>query len=178
MRLRKPFDPRTVGTLVVWLDNQQAPGAWSAVVGSGATQNATNNQPSSALIGSRPALSFDGVNDSLSMPVIPMLAWHAFAVVNPAASGSATVLQIAASGTASFTLSASTPGLQVISASGGSASATATYGVDSRVGAGWDGGALKNFYRGLIGEVLVYSGVLGAGEATAVSRYLAGKWGV
>lgn len=175
---KRTFDPRSLGNLVLWLDDRQASGAWTARVGQNATQPATNNQPKLATIGSRPALSFDGINDSLSLPVIALAAWHAFAVVNPSVSAAKTVLKIFASGTQAFTLQSSSTGLQVVSASGSPTQVTESFPVDSTIGAGRDGGVVKDFYSGLIGEVLVYSSALSETQATAVARYLTAKWGV
>lgn len=181
---RKSFDPRSAGTLALWLDaaDAQALGTWSDKSGNGrtATQLATNNQPAIATnaIGNRTALYFDGVNDSLSLPVLSMAGWHAFVACKPATSSTQTVLYIASSSTQSFKLSSSASGVAVLTASGSPTTSTqATYGVDGRIGAGWDGGALKAFFTGHIGEILVYSAALSAGQASAVSRYLAAKWG-
>lgn len=181
---RKTFDPRSIGGLALWLDASDAPaaGVWLDKSGNSrnAAQLATNNQPAltSNVIAGRPALSFDGINDSLSMPVIALAQWHAFAVVNPTVASQRTVLQVAASTTQVFTLSASTTGTQVISASGSPATVTALYGADTRIGAGWDGGALKKFFGGLLGEILVYGAALSSDQADAVTRYLSGKWGL
>lgn len=179
---RKTFDPRTIGGLALWLDAADAPaaGAWRDKSGFGrnASQLATNNQPAFGTIAGRPALLFDGINDTLALPAFALAAWHAFAVVSPAVASSRTVLHLSSSTTTYFALSASTTGLQVVSASGSPASTSALYGADGRVGAGWDGGALKAYFSGLVGEVLVYSVTLATGQANAVTRYLAGKWGV
>lgn len=178
MILRRSFDPRSIGGLVLWLDDAQSVGQWSAKIGSSATQTATNNQPAVSAVGARPALSFDGINDTLALPTLALSGWHAFAVVNPATSSSQTVLYIAASGTQSFSLSSSASGLAILTASGSPSTSAAFYGVDSRVGAGWNGGALKGFYKGLIGEILVYDSALTTEQATAVNRYLTAKWGL
>lgn len=175
---RRSFDPRSISGLVLWLDDSQSLGQWSAKIGSNATQTATNNQPALSTIGVRPALSFDGINDSLTLPTFALSTWHAFAVVNPSTSSQQTVLHMAASGTQSFTLSSSASGLAVLSGSGSPTTSAAFYGSDSRVGAGWSGGALKNFYSGLIGEVLVYNATLSSAQSTAVTRYLSAKWGI
>lgn len=175
---RRSFDPRSLGSLVLWLDDQQAAGAWSAKVGFGAAQYATNNQPRLDKIGHRPAMNFDGINDSMALPLIPIASWHAFAVANPVASGARTVLQIAASGTQVFNLQSSTTGLQILTASGSPSQTADTFYAESVVGAGRDGGFARNFYGGLLGEVLVYSSVLDEGQATAVTQYLSKKWGL
>lgn len=175
---RRSFDPRTAGTLVLWLDDGQAVGTWTANVGSNATQAATNNQPSVSSRNSRPVLSFDGINDTLALPTLSLSTWHAFAVANPSSASSQTVLYLAASGTQSFALNSSAAGWAVLSASGSPTTSPALYGVDSRVGAKWDGGALKGFFSGQIAEVLVYSAALTSEQATAVTRYLSGKWGI
>ena len=175
---RRTFDPRAIAGIVLWLDDAQSVGQWSAKVGPHATQTATNNRPGLAAYGSRPVLSFDGINDTLALPTIALSGWHAFAVVNPEVATPQTVLYLAASGTQSFTLSSSATGWRVISASGSPATSNVLYGVDSRVGGGWDGGALKGFYKGLLGEVVVYNAALSAGQADAVTRYLSAKWGL
>lgn len=175
---RRSFDPRSIGGLLLWLDDSQTAREWSAKFGSSAVQTATNNQPTVSSIGTRPALSFDGINDTLSLPVTTLSTWHAFAVVNPATSTTQTVIHLASSGTQSFTLSSSAAGLAVISASGNPSTSAAFYGVDGRIGAGWSGGSLKNFYKGLIGEVLVYDATLSSPQATAITRYLSAKWGL
>lgn len=175
---RRSFDPRSVGGLVLWLDDDQSVGQWTAKLGVNATQNATNNQPAKAAVGSRPVLSFDGINDTLALPTFSMSTWHAFAVANPATSSTQTVLYLASSGTQSFTLASSASGMAVLTASGSPSTSPVFYGVDSRVGAGWSGGALKGFYQGTIGEVLVYDATLSAAQATAVTRYLRSKWGI
>jgi hypothetical protein len=175
---RRSFDPRSIAGLVLWLDDAQSAGEWSAKLGSSAMQNATNNQPALATVGSRPALSFDGINDTLALPVVSLSAWHAFAVVNQAEAIAQTVLYFAASSTQSFSLASNATGLRVISASGAPSTAQALYAVDSRVGAGWSGGSLKDFYKGLIGEVLVYNAALSTAQENAVTRYLLAKWGI
>lgn len=172
---RRSFDPRSIGNLVLWLDDSQSVGQWSAKIGPNATQTATNNQPSASSRNSRPVLSFDGINDTLSLPSITLSGWHAFAVVNPAVASSQTVLSIASSSTQALVLSSSATGWAVLAASGSPVTAQA---LDSRIGARWDGGALKGFYRGSIGEVLVYDAPLTADQATAVTRYLSSKWGI
>lgn len=181
---RKLFDPRSIGNLALWLDASDAPavGVWLDKSGNGrnAAQLATNNQPAltAHAIAGRPALSFDGINDTLSMPTVPLAAWHAFAVVSPSIASARTVLHLSASATQYFSLAASTTGAQVITASGSPTTVSALYGVDTRIGAGWDGGALKSFFGGLIGEIVVYSAALSADQAAAVTRYLSGKWGL
>lgn len=175
---RRAFDPRSVAGIAIWLDDAQSAGQWSARIGPSAVQNATNNQPVLTAYRSRPALSFDGINDTLAMPTMFLSAWHAFAVVNPAVSTVQTALYIAASSTQSFSLKSSATGWRVISTSGGPTTTAAFYASDSRVGGGWDGGALKGFYKGSIGEVLVYNAALSSSQEAAVSRYLAAKWGL
>lgn len=181
---RKAFDPRTIGNLALWLDASDAPsvGTWldKSRNARNAAQLATNNQPALAnnAIAGRPALLFDGINDSLALPVVSLSSWHAFALVSPSISSSRSVLHWAASSTQYFSLNASTAGVQVVSASGSPTTVAALYGVDGRIGAKWDGGALKSFYGGLIGEILVYSATLSSDQATAVTRYLSGKWGI
>lgn len=175
---RRSFDPRTAGNLVLWLDDDQASGRWGAKVGSAATQAATNNRPTLADRNARPVLSFDGINDTLALPTISLSGWHAFAVANPSSSTTQTVLYVAASSTQSFTLSSSAAGWAVLTASGSPTTASALYGVDSRVGANWSGGALKGFFNGSVGEILVYDAALSADQATAVTRYLTAKWGL
>lgn len=51
-------------------------------------------------------------------------------------------------------------------------------GNDSRIGASWCNGALQNFYKGKIGEILVYSSALSTELRTGVERHLARKWGL
>lgn len=181
---RKSFDPRTVGVVALWLDASDAPavGTWQDKSGNGrnAAQLATNNQPAltpNSLAG-KPAVSFDGLNDTLAIPIMALTEWHAFAVVSPSMASPRTVLHVAASSTQYFQLTASTTGAQVASTSGSPTTTNALYGVDTRVGAAWDGGALKAFFSGLVGEILVYNAALAAGPAAAVTRYLQGKWGL
>lgn len=181
MILRQPFDPRSIGGIALWLDAADAPAAGQWLDKSGnarnAAQLATNNQPaltSNAMAG-RPALYFDGINDTLSLSTVPLSAWHAFAACAPANSGA--VLYIAAGSTQSFTLSSSGSS-GVMTASGSPSTSAALYGIDSRVGAAWDQGALKSFYKGYIGEIIVYSAALTSSQAAAVTRYLSRKWGV
>lgn len=122
----------------------------------------------------RAALSFDGINDTLSLGAVALPSWHAFVACSPANSGA--LLFLSASSTQSFTLLS--PGTVGVAAVSGSAStSSALYGADSRIGARWSQGALKDFYKGMIGEVIVYSSVLTAGQAAAVTRYLSRKWG-
>ena len=181
---RKIFDPRTIGTLALWLDasDQPAAGTWLDKSGNSrnASQLATNNQPELALNvqAGRPGLLFDGINDCLSIPVISLSAWHAFAVVNPNVASQKTVLHVTAGTTSIFTLSASTTGAQVVSASGNATTVSAQYGADTKIGASWDGGALKKFFSGHICELLVYSAELSSDQAASVTRYLSGKWGL
>lgn len=175
---RQSFDPRTAGNLVLWLDDAQAVGRWTAKVGSDAVQAATNNQPAVSARNFRPVLSFDGINDTLAMPTIALSGWHAFVAANPSSASNQTLLYIAASGTQSFSLNSSAAGWAVLTASGSPSTSQALYGVDSRVGARWDGGALKGFFSGQIAEILVYDATLSAAQATAVTRYLSGKWGI
>lgn len=59
-----------------------------------------------------------------------------------------------------------------------SASQHKASGNDSRIGASWCNGALQNFYKGKIGEILVYSSALSTELRTAVERHLARKWGL
>lgn len=172
---RRSFDPRSIGNPVLWLDDAQSVGQWSAKIGPNATQTATNNQPAVSSRNSRPVLSFDGINDTLAFPGIALSGWHVFAVVNPEFATSQTVLSIASSSTQALVLSSSATGWAVLAASGSPVTAQA---LDSRIGARWDGGALKGFYRGSIGEVLVYDAPLTADQATAVTRYLSAKWGI
>jgi hypothetical protein len=181
---RSIFDPRTIGGLALWLDasDQPSAGAWLDKSGNArnASQLATNNQPELALDiqGGRPGIFFDGINDSLSIPVVSLSAWHAFAVVNPAIASQRTVIHLTAGTTSIFTLSASTTGVQVATASGNATTVSAQYGADTRIGASWDGGALKKFFSGYINEILVYSAALASDPATQVTRYLNGKWGL
>lgn len=175
---RRAFDPRSIPGIVLWLDDAQSVGQWSAKVGASATQTATNNRPGISAYGSRPVLSFDGINDTLALPTFSIAEWHAFAVACPDSATQQTVLYLAASGTQSYTLSSSASGWQVISTSGSPATSSALYGVDSRVGGGWSGGSLKGFYKGLLGEVVVYSSALSTAQANAVTRYLSAKWGL
>lgn len=175
---RPSFDPRSIGNLVLWLDDDQSTGRWSAKLGASATQLATNNQPAISSRNSRPVLSFDGINDTLALPTITLSGWHAFVVANPASASAQTVLYIASSGTQSFTLNSSAAGWVVLSASGSPSTSPAFYGVDSRIGANWSGGALKGFFNGLIGEILVYDAALTSAQSTAVTRYLSAKWGI
>lgn len=175
---RRSLDPRSIGGLVLWLDDAQSVGQWSAKIGPNAVQNATNNQPALATYGSRPVLAFDGINDTLSLPTIFLSAWHAFAVVNASVATSQPVLHVAASTTQSFTLSSAATGWRVISASGSPTASNAFFGADSRVGAKWDGGAMKGFFQGQIGEVLVYNAALSFAQAAGVTRYLSAKWGI
>lgn len=175
---RRSFDPRAAGSLLLWLDDDQSPSRWGAKVGSAATQAATNNRPSLSSRNARPVLSFDGINDTLALPALATAAWHAFVVANPASSTTQTLLHVASSSTQSFTLSSSSSGWALRTASGSPTTAAALYGADSRVGANWSGGALKNFFNGQIGEILVYGAALSSANAAAVSRYLTVKWGL
>jgi hypothetical protein len=126
-------------------------------------------------LNSRPVLAFDGINDTLAFPGVTLSGWHAFAVVNPSVASSQSVLSIASSSTQALVLSSSATGWAVLTASGSPVTAQS---LDSRIGARWDGGALKGFYKGSIGEVLVYDATLTASQATAVTRYLSSKWGI
>lgn len=175
---RRSFDPRTAGNLVLWLDDDQAAGRWGAKVGPAATQAATNNRPALAERNARPVLLFDGINDTLALPTLSLSGWHAFAVANPSSATAQTILHVAVSSTQSFTLSSSASGWAVLTASGAPATTPAFYGADSRVGANWSGGALKSFFNGSVGEILVYDATLSADQATAVTRHLTAKWGL
>jgi hypothetical protein len=178
--LRTSLDPRSLGPIALWLDAADAPSVGLATDKSGngrdASQKATNNQPvlvANSLNG-RPALSFDGINDSLAISPFTISSWHAFVVCSPSASGG-TVLYLPSTATESFSLT-SGGSAAVLSGSGSPSSAAAIYGADGRVGAGWSGGALKAFYKGLVGEVIVYSASLSSGSAAAITRYLTRKW--
>ena len=101
-----PFDPRRIGSLALWLDAADATsaGAWPDRSGyqRHAMQAATNSQPAlSGTINGRPALSFDGINDNLAVPPIPMVSCGIVAVCQPSAS-SRTLAFIAANGSPSF----------------------------------------------------------------------------
>jgi hypothetical protein len=182
--LRRPssLDPRAIGGLALWFDafDAPSPGSWADKSGNGrnASQAAFNNQPeyAASAINGRPGLYFDGINDSLSIPVVPLASCHVFAVVSPVSS-TGKVVHVAASSTLAFSLtSTNTPGL--LAASGTLATVTSTPGMDTRMGAGWDSGAIKNFYKGYVGEVLVYGSVLAAAQVASVSNYLNRKWGL
>jgi hypothetical protein len=173
----RSFNPRSIASLALWLDGADTPGQWLDKSGNSrnAVQLATNNQPAISTLNGRAALSFDGINDTLALGTVGLAAWHAFVACSPTNSGA--ILFVSASSTQSFTL-LSTGSAGVITASGSPSTSSALYGVDSRIGARWDQGALKDFYKGLVGEVIVYSSALSAGQANAVTRYLSRKWGV
>lgn len=179
MILRQHFDPRSIGAVSLWLDAADAPatGGWLDKSGNArnAVQLATNNQPvlTANAMGNRPALFFDGINDCLSLVAIPLSAWTAFAAVSPVTAG--TAIHITASATSVLTL-ASGSTAAVVTATGAATTVSALYGSDSRIGARWDAGALKDFYNGYIGEILVYPSQLSAAQTNAVARYLARKW--
>lgn len=180
MRRRGPFDPRSVGNLVLWLDGAEGgiEGLWPDKSGNGrpASQSATNNRPAIGTLGGRPAFSFDGLNDTLALPTLPITQWHAFAACSPTGSGTKTVLYVVNSSAQSFTLSCGAAG--VVAASGSPSSSPVSSGADTRIGASWDSGTLKSYYKGLVGEVLIYSAPLSAGAVTGITQYLAAKWGV
>ncbi len=181
MILRQHFDPRSLGSLALWLDASDAPptGTWAdkSENSRNAVQLATNNQPTltANALGGKPALYFDGINDSLSLAFIPISTWTAFAAVSPNTAG--TALHIAASATSVLTLSSGSSAA-VVTTSGSATTVAALYGSDSRIGAKWESGALKNFYKGYIAEIVVYSSALSESQSNAVSRYLARKWGL
>ena len=181
MILRQYFDPRSIGTIALWLDAADATstGAWLDKSGNArnAAQLATNNQPvlTASAMGNKPALYFDGINDSLALSVIPLSAWTAFAAVSPVTAG--TAIHITAGSTSVLTLSSGSSAA-VVTATGSVTTVSAFYGSDTRIGAKWDSGALKDFYKGYIGEIVVYSSALSDAQVNAVSRYLARKWGL
>lgn len=181
MILRQYFDPRSLGTIALWLDAADSPsaGTWSDKSGNArnAVQLATNNQPAltANAMGNKPALYFDGINDCLSLAVIPLATWTAFAAVSPTVAG--TALHVTAGTTSVFTLGSGSSAA-VVTASGSATTVPALYGSDTRIGAKWDSGALKDFYQGYIGEIVVYSSALTTDQTNAVSRYLARKWGL
>lgn len=176
----RPFDPRSVGGLAIWFDALLAPnnGTWLDKSGNGrhGVQESVNNRPEvvESAINGRPALSFDGINDNFGLPPLSLPNWHAFAVGVPASTR--TVVYVGAAGSIPRVLSSTAYGL--ITASGAASGAVAPTWVDTRVGASWDGGALKSYYGGLLGELLVFSSALGAGQVSAVQTYLAKKWGL
>lgn len=176
----KPFDPRNIGGLAIWLDAFLPPsdGVWLDKSGNGrhGTQESVNNRPVlvSDGINGRPALQYDGNNDSFGLPPLSLPNWHVFAVCIP--TGTNTVVYVGSAGTIPRVLSSSSSGL--ITASGAASGSVAPTWVDTRVGASWAGGALKNFYDGMLGELLVFSSTLATGQANAVSAYLSRKWGV
>lgn len=238
----KSFDPKHVPGLSLWYD---ASDASTVTLGQGvrglsdksgnarhASQLASNSQPelTANAIDGKPALVFDGLNDSLTFPILNLSAWTAFAVCERTGSGNATILQVmqaafgvesllfqvndsatdgpvlvgsGSTGAAKYgkggTLGANTP--RVLSAKwAGAGTNGATYynswangtqitladsgaahkasGNDSRIGAAWCNGALQAFWRGKVGEILVYSSALSDDLRTAVERHLARKWGL
>lgn len=177
MILPRPFDPRVIAGLALWLDGADSPSQWRDRSGYSrhAVQLATNNQPSVGTLNGRSALYFDGTNDTLALPVMPLGSWHAFVAHAPANNG--TVLYVATSSTQSLSLS-SDGAAAVAVTSGSPTTADALYAADSRIGAGWNQGALKGFYKGAIGEIVVYETALTAAQASAVTRYLVRKWGL
>lgn len=176
----KPFDPRSIGGLAIWLDAFLPPneGVWLDKSGNArhGTQDSVNNRPGWAAIGinNRPALSFDGINDNWGLPPLSLPNWHVFAVCVP--TGTKTVAYVGAAGSIPRVLSSSGSGL--LTASGAASGSVSPTWVDTRVGASWDGGALKNYYAGMLGELLVFSSALATGQADAVSAYLSRKWGL
>lgn len=104
----KPFDPRAVSGMEMWFDASDASTisldvgvrGWSDKSGNGrhAQQTASNSQPAltqNAQAG-KPALTFDGHNDSLYIPVVDVAAWTIFIVCNRTASvTNASLLQLA-----------------------------------------------------------------------------------
>ena len=177
MILRGAFNPRAIGELALWLDGADSPSQWldKSAYARTAVQLATNNQPAASTLNGRKALYFDGINDTFALPVIPMSSWHAFVAHSPANSG--TLLYVAASSTQSFSVT-SAGTARIEEAAGGPQTAAALYAADSRVGAGWEQGALKGFYKGVIGEVIVFSSSLAPAQSNAVARYLSRKWGL
>lgn len=179
---RKAFDPRSLQFIALWLDASDQPeaGAWRDKSGNGrhATQVATNNQPALVqnVIASRPALDFDGINDSLAIASFSLSAWTAFAAVQPTVATQRTVLHVPSSSSESFNLTTSSTARQVVSSSGVAQPATSFLGADVRVGARWDGGALKSHFGGSLFEIVVYSRALTLEESDAVTRYLRQKW--
>jgi hypothetical protein len=176
----KPFDPRTIGGLSIWLDAFVAPndGVWLDKSGSGrnGVQESVNNRPDwvASGINGRPALSFDGINDNFGLPPLALPNWHVFAVCVP--TGTKTVIYAGAAGAIPRVLSSTGSGL--LTASGAASGTVAPTWVDTRVGASWDGGALKSYYAGFLGELLVFSSSLASGQASAVQAYLTRKWGI
>lgn len=236
------FDPRKLPGLALWYDASDASTVTLATGVRGladksgnarnAAQTATNSQPALTpnAIDGKPAMVFDGLNDSLTLPILNITAWTVFAVCERTGSGNGTLLQLLASafgveslllglndnstdgpvlvgssstGSAKYgkggslsagtarVLSAKWPGGTFDGASNYSAwndgvtitlansgSAHKASGNDSRIGASWCNGALQAFYRGKIGEIVVYSSALSDGNRNAVERYLERKWGL
>lgn len=176
----KSFDARSVGGLAIWLDAFLPPSetTWADKSGNGRNgrQDSVNNRPAwvASGINGRPALLFDGINDNFSLPALSLPNWHVFAACVP--TGNKTIVYASTAGAIPQVLSSSSSGIIVAS---GAASGTASPSwVDTRVGASWDGGAMRSFLNGYLGELLVFSSTLAAPQAAAVSGYLARKWGL
>lgn len=147
----KAFDPRTVPGMELWFDASDASTitidtgvrAWSDKSGNGrnASQTATNSQPAwtQNARANKPVLTFDGLNDSLYIPVLDLSAWTIFIVCNRTAGvTNASLLQLAK---ASFSTETALVGLNNDSAVGpllvGSGSTgSAKYGKGGSLSAG------------------------------------------
>ena len=105
---RKSFDPRTVAGLELWFDASDASTisidvgvrGWNDKSGNArhALQTASNSQPAwtQNALANKPVLTFDGLNDSLYLPVLDLSAWTIFIVCNRTAGvTNASILQLA-----------------------------------------------------------------------------------
>lgn len=238
----KSFDPKQIPGLSLWYDASDASTitrdigvkGWADKSGNArnAAQTASNSQPALTpnAIDGKPCVVFDGLNDSLTLPILNLSAWTIFVVCERSGSGNGTILQLmqSAFGVESLLLGLNDSATEgPILVGSGSAGSTkygkggslgagsarvlsarwagtgtngATYyaawnngstvtlsdtaamhkasGNDSRIGASWCNGALQSFYKGKVGEILVYSSSLSDALRTAVERHLARKWGL
>ena len=146
----KTFDPRTVPGMELWLDASDASTitidtgvrGWADKSGNGrnASQTATNSQPAwtQNALANKPVLTFDGLNDSLYLPVLDLSAWTIFIVCNRTAGvTNASLLQLAKASfsteTALVALNDSTNGPLLV---GSGSTGSAKYGKGGSLSAG------------------------------------------
>lgn len=214
------FDPRSIANLAAWYNASDTASLtletgvrqWSDLSGNGRhlAQTTLNNQPAVATsaINSRPALDFDGSNDSLSATFTLSQPVRIFCVGNLRAAGSqtqlfdgtanntmrlyvntATEVAMFASGNLPATVASVTGWFVWECVFNGASSSLIRNGTTLASGnAGSSvpgglrlavlGGGTSNFTNCQIAEVVLYSRAITASEASSVRSYLGGKYAI
>lgn len=214
------FDPRSIANLAAWynasdtasLTMETGVRQWSDISGNGRhlDQTTLNNQPAVAnsAINSRPAIDFDGSNDSLSATFTLSQPVRIFCVGNFRATGTQTQLfdgnatnsmRLYVSGVnqlalfAGATLSATVASITgwfvyecVFNGASSSLIIDGTTLASGNAGSNVAGGLRlavlgtgnSNFTNCQIAEVVLYSRAITAGEASSVRSYLGGKYAI